>query len=80
MAAEYKNVELFCKEAGVRRQISEAKNQASNGKAERMHMTIMNLVRSIIFGSSLALYFWGDAAEYATYILNRSPTRANQGR
>ncbi|CCI11341.1 unnamed protein product [Albugo candida] len=78
--AEYKNVDIFCKKKGVRRQISEAENQASNGKAKRMHRTVMNLVRSMIFGNSMALYFWGDAAEYATYILNRSPTRANKGR
>ena len=76
--AEYRNVDIFCKKEGVRRQISEAENQASNGKAKRMHRTVMNLVRSMIFGNSMALYFWGDAAEYATYILDRSPTRANK--
>ncbi|KAE9342363.1 hypothetical protein PR003_g9515 [Phytophthora rubi] len=30
---EYVNVDPFCKETGVRRQISERENQASNGKA-----------------------------------------------
>ena len=33
----YANVDLFCKSTGVSRQISEARNQASNGMAERMH-------------------------------------------
>uniref|UniRef100_A0AAV1TD71 Integrase catalytic domain-containing protein n=1 Tax=Peronospora matthiolae TaxID=2874970 RepID=A0AAV1TD71_9STRA len=33
----YKNVDLFCQLTGIARQISEARNQASNGKAERMH-------------------------------------------
>lgn len=46
-------VDLFCKNMGVRRQVSEADNQASNGKAERMHQTLMILVRSMIFGSGL---------------------------
>eukprot|EP00644_Phytophthora_capsici_P006023 jgi/Phyca11/97569/e_gw1.2.394.1 len=36
---EYINVDPFCKATGVRRQISERENQASNGKAERMHRT-----------------------------------------
>lgn len=74
---EYQNVDLFCKRTGVARQVSEARNQASNGKAERMHRTVLNMARSMIFASRLPLTFWGDAVEYAAYILNRSPTSAN---
>ena len=72
---EYKTLDMFRKATGVSRQVSEARNQASNGKAERMHRTIMNMVRSMVFASNLPLYFWGDAAEYAAYILNRSRTK-----
>ncbi|GAB9471215.1 unnamed protein product, partial [Globisporangium polare] len=71
---------LFCKNTGVARQVSEARNQASNGKAERMHRTILNMARCMIFACGLPLYFWGDAVEYAAFILNRSPTRANEKR
>ncbi|CAI5736693.1 unnamed protein product [Peronospora farinosa] len=35
------------------------------------------MARSMIFASRLPLTFWGDAVEYAVYILNRSPTSAN---
>ena len=42
-----------------------------------MHQTIMNMVRSMLFASGLPKTFWGDAAEYASYILNRSRTKAN---
>ena len=59
--------------------MSEAKNQSSKGKAERMHRTIMNMVRSMIFASNLPLSFWDDASEYAAYILNRSRTKSNPG-
>ena len=45
---EYENVELFCKEQGVALQQSEAKIQASNGKDERMHRTIMDMARCMI--------------------------------
>ncbi|CAI5703653.1 unnamed protein product [Peronospora effusa] len=76
---EYKTLDVFCKTNGVSRQVSKARNQASNGKAERMHRTIMNMVRSMVFASNLPLHFWGDAAEYATYILNRSRTKSNPG-
>ncbi|GMF57667.1 unnamed protein product [Phytophthora fragariaefolia] len=77
---EYRNVNLFCKDNGIARQVSEVNNQAANGKAERMHRTVLNMVRCMIFGSGLPLSFWSDAAEYATYILNRSPTRGNEGK
>ncbi|KAG2858894.1 hypothetical protein PC129_g7246 [Phytophthora cactorum] len=71
---EYENIDLFCKSTGVARQKSEARNQASNGKAERMHRTIINMARCMVFACGLPLSFWGDAVQYAAYILNRSPT------
>ena len=77
---EYQNVDLFCKKSGVARQRSEARNQASNGKAERRHRTIMNMARCMIFASRLPLNFWGDAVEYAACILNRAPTNSNAER
>ncbi|KAG3098958.1 hypothetical protein PI124_g9109 [Phytophthora idaei] len=76
---EYKTLDLFCKDTEIARQVSDPRNQASNGKAERMHRTIMNMVRSMAFACGLPLSFWGDAAEYAAYILNRSLTKANPG-
>ena len=57
---EYANVDLFCKSTGVARQISEARNQASNGKAELMHRTLLNKARSTIFASRLPVSFWGE--------------------
>ena len=40
----------------------------------------MNVVRSMVFASGLSLIFWGDADEYAVYILKtESPTMSNEG-
>uniref|UniRef100_A0AAV1U680 Polyprotein n=1 Tax=Peronospora matthiolae TaxID=2874970 RepID=A0AAV1U680_9STRA len=78
--AEYANVDLFCKSTGVARQVSKARNQASNGKAERMHRTVLNMARSMSLASRLPVSFWGDEVEYAAYIINRSPTSANAKR
>ncbi|DAZ99961.1 TPA: hypothetical protein N0F65_008768 [Lagenidium giganteum] len=77
VGGEYANVDLFCRETGVARQITEANNQAGNGEAERMQRTVMNMVRCRLIGYALPLKVWGDAAEYAAYVLNRMPTRAN---
>lgn len=73
---EYANVDLFCKRTGVARHISGARNQAIKGKYERMYRTLINMARSMIFASRLSVTFWGDAVEYAAYILNRSPASA----
>ncbi|KAG3089481.1 hypothetical protein PI124_g124 [Phytophthora idaei] len=54
-------LDLFCKDTGIAQQVSEQRDQASNGKAERMHHPIMNMVRSIVFACGLPLSFWGDA-------------------
>ena len=72
---EYQVIDPFCKLTGVRHQVSDANKNVSNGKAERMHQTVMNMVHSRIFCSGLSFNFWGDTAEYASYILNRIPTR-----
>uniref|UniRef100_A0AAV1TRF1 Transposase n=1 Tax=Peronospora matthiolae TaxID=2874970 RepID=A0AAV1TRF1_9STRA len=40
---EHANIELFYKRRDVANQISEARNQASNGKAKPMYRTILNL-------------------------------------
>jgi len=74
---EYRTVDLFCSSTGIARKKTEANSSASNGKAERIHRTVMNMARSMIFASQLQLIFWGDAAQYASYVLNRSPSRSN---
>lgn len=45
---EFRVVNPFCEKPGVRRKVSEAGNQALNGKAERLHEALMNTVRSTI--------------------------------
>ncbi|CAI5712605.1 unnamed protein product [Peronospora destructor] len=37
----------------------------------------MSMVRSMVFGSGLPLNLWDDAAENASYIMIRSPTRGS---
>lgn len=64
----------------VRRQHSEAKNQDSNGKNEGIHSAVLNLVQSMIFISSMALWFYEDPAEYAANFLYKITDIANKAR
>lgn len=55
--SEYRNVDLLCQRIGVARQIGDVRNQASSGKAEHMHRTILNMARSMIFFSRLPIKY-----------------------
>ena len=67
----------FFSHMGIGMQVTEPHSSVSNGKAERMHRTVMNTVRCMLFGFRLPIDLWGYAAEYAAYVFNRMPTRAN---
>jgi hypothetical protein len=38
------------------------------------------MARSMIFTANLEFHFWGDALQYACYILNGNSSRSNTGR
>ena len=45
-------------------------NPQQNGVAKRMNMTILNMVRSMMFFKNVILMFWADAVLCAMYIKN----------
>ena len=64
----------FCKENGMRRQLTTAYTPQQNGVAKRKNRTIMNMVRSMLLGRKFPKTFWPKAINWTTYVLNRSPT------
>jgi transposase InsO family protein len=66
----------FCKENGIKRQLTAAYAPQQNGVAERKNRTIMNLVRSMLSEKKIPQTFWPEAVNWTIYILNRSPTLA----
>ncbi|KAH9160754.1 hypothetical protein LEN26_001717 [Aphanomyces euteiches] len=67
----------FLAKRGIRHELTEKDTSASNGKAERMHRTLLNATRTMIFGSDLPPKFWSHALSYATYLRNRVPSKSN---
>ena len=76
---EYNGINDYYKDNGIRRQTTEPYQPVSNGKAEQMHRTLMNMARSMLITAYLPNMFWGGAVMYECYVLNRCPTRSNKG-
>ena len=47
-----------------------------NGVAKRRNRTLKDMVRSMIYHSTLPESLWGEGLKNASYILNRVPTKA----
>ena len=47
-----------------------------NGVAERRNHKLLDLVRYMLFNSSLPEFLWGEALKTATYILNQVPSKS----
>jgi transposase InsO family protein len=70
----YKDFNEFCKQHGIKRQLTAAYTPQQNGVAERKNRTVMNLVRSMLSEKKMPKNFWPEAVNWAIYVLNRSPT------
>jgi transposase InsO family protein len=72
--------DLYCKENGLQRHRTVRITPQQNGVAERMNRTILNKVRCMLLQSGLSQGFWGEAALTAVHLINRSPSRAIEGK
>ena len=46
---------------------------AQNGRVERVHLTVLDGVRTVLAHSGLPAKFWAEAANYIAYTRNRTP-------
>ncbi len=46
---------------------------AQNGRVERVHLTILNGVRTLLTHTGLPLQYWAEAANYMAYTRNHTP-------
>lgn len=64
----------FCKQNGIKRQLTAAYTPQQNGVAERKNRTVMNMVRSMLSEKKIPKTFWPEAVNWTVYVLNRCPT------
>ena len=63
-------------ECGYQVEITGADNSSQNGKAERPHRTMANMMRASLDNASLHPKYWSDALLHGTFIKNRLPHSA----
>jgi transposase InsO family protein len=68
--------ENYLRQHGIQHQTIVPYNPQQNGVAERMNMTLLNMVCSMMFFKNVKLMFWVDAVLCAVYVKNRSPSHA----
>ena len=71
--------EEYLRKEGIIHQRTVRKTPEQNGVAERMNRTLVEVVRSMLSESSLPKKFWAEGLATATYLRNRSPTKAVEG-
>ena len=67
-------VEHFCDDQGIRRELTAAYTPQQNGVSERKNRTILNMVRSLLARGKIPKSFWPKAVNWSIHVLNRSPT------
>ena len=68
--------EQYLEQEGIHHQNTIPKTPQQNGVAERMNRTLEESIRSMLCESKLPKQFWAEALSTATYLRNRSPTKA----
>jgi hypothetical protein len=69
---ESHHFEDFCKEAGIKRQLTVPYNPQQNGVAERKNRTICEATKAMMCDQDLPTSLWAEATSTAFYIQNRS--------
>lgn len=68
----------FASNNGIRLQFSCPYTPQQNGAAERLHRTLINMVRTLLTQSNLSLQFWVEAVHMAVHLHNILPSETLQ--
>lgn len=66
----------FCRDSGIKRQLTSPYTPQQNGVAERKNRTLVEMVRCMMHTQGLSNFYWSKAIQTAVYLLNISYTRS----
>jgi transposase InsO family protein len=66
----------FCKQQGIKRQLTTDGTPQQNGLAERKNRHLCETMRSLLFSARLPTFMWEETARTENYISNRTPHQA----
>jgi hypothetical protein len=61
----------FCKDVGIKRELTTPYNPQQNGVAERKNRTILEVLKTMIHDQDLLMCLWAEATMAAVYVHNR---------
>lgn len=67
--------EKYCRDNGIKHQLTARYTPQQNGVSERKNRTIMEMVRCMLKRKKLQKELWAEAVSCAIYLINRSPTK-----
>ncbi|KAJ3002694.1 hypothetical protein NUW54_g5708 [Trametes sanguinea] len=70
----------YLEENGVEYKLSVHDTSEEAGVSERLNRTLMEKVRAMLITSGMPRYLWGEAVMHATWLKNRTSTKALGGR
>jgi transposase InsO family protein len=76
-AAEFAS---YCIDEGVQRHYFAPYSPQQNDVIKRRNQTVVGMTQALLKHRGMPAVFWGEAVVTAVYILNRSPTKALNGR
>ena len=68
------NLKLFLSKHGIQHQNIVPYTLQQNGVAKRKNITLVEMVRCMLYSKGLHKKFWAEAISCANFILNRVPT------
>ena len=66
-----KEFESFCKEAGIKRELTTPYNPQQNGVMERKNITIMEAVKTMIHDQDLPMHLRAEETRIVVYVQHR---------
>jgi transposase InsO family protein len=61
----------FCRDVGIKRELTTPYNPQQNGVAERKNITILEVVKTMIHNQDLPMCLWAEAAMIFVYVQKR---------